>query len=249
MTAPLAKRTLTAAAGAGRVFGSTARSMVLDAAAGIGAAVAGALRGAAPMPATVRVQVLILSDEQGRPLARPQDVTPALTAASDIFGVGAGIRVRTVGVDVISEPAPTRTLDPRRNRGLLLDDVVGHTSFYRRHLPRRGALAVVGDPVTVVIVRSIAGKATGCSLGMSADWVVCQASLFDASRPKCYDMTVLAHELGHALNLPHSRNRGNLMYPASTPPDRLRGSALTGWQKALLHANRHIVPPAAAPEQ
>ena len=50
------------------------------------------------------------------------------------------------------------------------------------------------------------------------------------------------HELGHALNLPHHRAEQNLMFPASSPPGDLRGTTLQGWQTAVLHANRHVVP-------
>ena len=126
---------------------------------------------------------------------------------------------------------------------LLLDDVLGRTEFYRRHsAPVDLATAVVGAPVTVIVVREIAGRVTGCSLGISADWVIVQASLFDRTKPNTYDETVLAHELGHALNLPHFRDRQNLMFPASSPPGELRGTKLQGWQTAILHANRHVVP-------
>ena len=94
----------------------------------------------------------------------------------------------------------------------------------------------------MIVVRDIAGRVTGCSLGISADWVIVQASLFDRAQPHTYDETVLAHELGHALNLPHFRDRQNLMFPASSPPGDLRGTKLQGWQTAILHANRHVVP-------
>ena len=50
------------------------------------------------------------------------------------------------------------------------------------------------------------------------------------------------HELGHALNLPHFKDRQNLMFPASSPPGDLRGTRLQGWQTAILQANRHVVP-------
>jgi hypothetical protein len=79
---------------------------------------------------------------------------------------------------------------------------------------------------------------------MTADWVICQASLFDPEQPGAYDATVLAHELGHALNLPHHRDKSNLMFPVSSPPGEVRGTGLRRWQVALLQANRHIVPPA-----
>jgi hypothetical protein len=194
-------------------------------------------------PATLRVQVVILSDEAGSPLTTPAAIQPSIDLAGRVLTAESGIRVRTTGVQLIDAPAPARALDPRANRLLLLDDVLGRTEFYRRHsAPIDLATAVVGAPVTVIVVRNIAGRVTGCSLGISADWVIVQASLFDRSRPQTYDETVLAHELGHALNLPHFRDRQNLMFPASSPPGALRGTRLQVWQTAILHSNRHVVP-------
>jgi len=194
-------------------------------------------------PATLRVQVVILSGENGTPLTTPAAIQPSIDLAGAVLTAESGIRVRLTGIQVIDEPAPARALDPRANRLLLLDDVLGRTEFYRRHsAPVDLATAVVGAPVTVIVVREIAGRVTGCSLGISADWVIVQASLFDRAKPQTYDETVLAHELGHALNLPHFRDRQNLMFPASSPPGDLRGTKLQGWQTAILHANRHVVP-------
>ncbi|HOZ58656.1 MAG TPA: zinc-dependent metalloprotease family protein [Nakamurella multipartita] len=217
---------------------------VLTAAAGVRAAATGHTIG----PATLRVHVVILSDETGRPLCAPEAVRPALQRADEVLRREAGIRVRVARLQVIDEPAPPRALDPRANQLLLLDDVLGRTEFYRRHeAPVDVATLAVGTPVTVVVVRRIAGRTTGCSLGISADWVIVQAGLFDAADPGSYDETVLVHELGHALNLPHRRDRRNLMFPESSPPDGLRGTALHPWQEAILHANRHVVPGVAQP--
>lgn len=210
-----------------------------------GEAVHAAATGRRIGPATLRVAVAILSDPQGRPLTSADRIAPALGHADRILRREAGIRVRVTRVAVIEEPAPAVALDPRANRLLLLDDVLGRTGFYRRHtddLGRAMPATAVGVPVTVIVVREIAGRTTGCSLGINADWVVVEASLFDRDRPHTYDETVLAHELGHALNLPHHRDPANLMFPASSPPNAVRGTAMTSWQAALLHANRHVVP-------
>jgi hypothetical protein len=220
--------------------------LALDLSSGIarvGEAARAAVTGETIGPATLRVHVVILSDEAGRPLTTPEAMTPSLDLAGTVLTAESGIRVRVTGVQVIDEPAPARALDPRANRRLLLDDVLGRTEFYRRHAaPVDLSSAVVGAPLTVVVVRNIAGRVTGCSLGISADWVIVQASLFDREQPLTYDETVLAHELGHALNLPHFRDRQNLMFPASSPPGDVRGTRLQGWQTAILHANRHVVP-------
>jgi hypothetical protein len=220
--------------------------LALDASSGIaraGEAARAALTGSTIGPATLRVHVVILSDEDGAPLTTPDALRPSLELANDVFTAEAGIRVRVAGIHLISEPAPPRALDPRANKLLLLDDVLGRTDFYRRHsAPVDLSSMVVGAPVTVIVVRHIAGRVTGCSLGISADWVIVQSSLFDPAQRHTYDETVLAHELGHALNLPHVRMARNLMFPASSPPEQIRGTELQAWQAAILNANRHVVP-------
>ena len=243
----IARSVATAIGGTARVLGSTTRALALDAVAAADTSVAAVRNIAAGRPwaaATLPVRVLILADEASRPLATADAIAPALARADHVLTAHAAIRVRIAGIDIVETPAPAAVLDPHSNRRLLLDDVLGHTAFVRRRLTRRAPLSVVGDPVTVVVVRTIAGRTTGCSLGMSADWVICQANLFAAGDERTYDETVLAHELGHALNLPHHRDPLNLMYPVSSPPGAVRGTALHRWQAAVLRANRHTVPPA-----
>jgi len=222
-----------------RVLGVTARSAVADvvsAAARAGELVSGAAAG----DAVLRVSVIILSDETGVALCPADAVLPALRTADEVLTREAGIRVRVTGVTTVAAPAPTEALDPHANRGLLLDEVLGRLDHYRPYLPPPETIAA---PVTVVVVRSIAGNTTGCSLGMTADWVICQASLFDATAPSSYDETVLVHELGHALNLPHHKDPTNLMFPSSSPPEHVRGTALQRWQAVVLATNRHTVHP------
>lgn len=247
MKGPNARELAAFPLGAARILGATARAMVLDAAAAAGRVaeqVGYRAAGRSPALATLPVRLLILSDESASPLVEPDAVAAALGHADRIFTGAAGVRVRLNGVTTVSEPAPAAVLDPRSNRRLLLDLALGRVDFLLEHLPPRSALSVVGDPITVVVVRAISGRVTGCSLGMSADWVIVQSSLFDASNPRSYDETVLAHELGHAMNLPHVRDRANLMNPDSTPPAKIRGTAMRGWQAAIVAANRHVIPPA-----
>jgi hypothetical protein len=227
--------------GVARNLAATARSAVTDVVTGaayLGELVTDRIADRAGTDAVLRVAVLILSDADG-PLTAEAAVRPALERADAILREQAGIRIRTVSIDVLAEPAPDRALDPRANQKLLLDDILGYTNVYRQRLPAAGG---VGSPVTVVVVRDIAGRTTGCSLGMTADWVICQRSLFDAADPNGYDETVLAHELGHALNLPHHSDEHNLMYPTSSPPGQIRGTELKAWQALVLNANRHPVP-------
>ncbi|WP_029135877.1 matrixin family metalloprotease [Nakamurella lactea] len=227
--------------GAVRNLAATARSAVTDVVTGaayLGDLVTDRVADRDPGDAVLRVAVLILSDQDG-PLTSEAAVLPSLTKADAILRQQAGIGVRTVSVRTVREPAPVTALDPRANQKLLLDDMMGRTDLYRRYLP---AGSGVGAPVTVVVVRDIAGRTTGCSLGMTADWVICQRSLFDADNPNAYDDTVLAHEIGHALNLPHHSDPQNLMFPTSSPPGAVRGTELRRWQALVLNANRHTIP-------
>ncbi len=232
------------AGGAARNLARTARSMAYDLAGGAARgteALSDRIGGRRRTPGTLRVDVLILADEAGVPLVPAEALRPALDRAASVLATEAGLRLRVTSVRTAEGPAPTETLDPRANRELLLDDIAGRTAFFRAQLPETDG-AAVGSPITVVVVRSILGRITGCSLGLTADWVIVQASLFDQANPHTYDETVLAHELGHALNLPHSKDPTNLMFPASSPPDDLRGTELRGWQIAVAQANRHVVP-------
>jgi hypothetical protein len=235
--------------GAARYVGRTAGSIAADvasAAARAGDVVTGAVRGTTKTPGTVRLTVLILRDEKGVPLGEPEQIDASIARADAIFAADAGLRIRHVATHVVDGPAPTASLDPRANKLLLLDEAVGRTTYYHNVLARYpdtgSATDVVGRPVTALVVRDIAGNTTGCSLGISADWVVVQAALFDRARLHEYDETVLAHEIGHALNLPHHPASDNLMYFSSSPPDHLRGTGLVTWQRAVVSANRHVVP-------
>ncbi len=235
-------------AGFGRTMSRTAAAMALDLASGavrLGEAATDTVNGRRRAPGVLRVQVVILRDEHGEPLCTPAAVEPALRTADHVLRTQAGARVRVVDVRTVDEIPPAAALDPRANRELVIDDILGRTDFYRRNLAVRDAAVgpgLVGAPITVIVVRNIGGNTTGCSLGISADWVIAQSALFDARSRQTYDETVLAHELAHALNLPHHRDQGNLMFPASSPPDALRGTALTSWQRGVIQANRHVVP-------
>lgn len=82
-----------------------------------------------------------------------------------------------------------------------------------------------GAPLVVFAVGSVAGgRLIGCSLGPLTDYVT-----VDIGRPGC-----LAHELGHACNLLHISQTGNVMNPTCG------GAHLTRWQVVLVRLSRHV---------
>lgn len=96
-----------------------------------------------------------------------------------------------------------------------------------RHHLRGGARRITGwgAPLMAVAVESVEkGKLAGCSLGPLTDYVTVRAD-----QPVC-----LAHELGHACNLPHSQAPTNLMNPTCG------GVHLNRWQVAALRLSRHV---------
>src|SRR6478609_9716168 len=63
-----------------------------------------ALAGETIGPATLRVQVVILSDETGTPLTTPVAIQPSIDLAGAVLTAESRIRVRLTGVQVIDEP-------------------------------------------------------------------------------------------------------------------------------------------------
>ena len=180
-------------------------------------------------PKKLRIRIVILRDEAGRPVAAADDVEQSLADARTIFG--------TTGVDVVpadgalvataSEPAPSRALDaPCSDSGLWRADL-GPPGRYLRPLAV-GGLGFLGRgaPITVFVVRDVVGKC-GCSLGPFGDYVTIDLRGLDVPR-------ILAHELAHSCGLAHRAGEGNLMRP------RGPGSEISRWQRAVLRSSRHV---------
>lgn len=171
----------------------------------------------------LRVQVVILRDEGGQPLADPDEVTPSLDEARRILSEGAHVRLLPAGEPVVTvlEPSPKEALDVHCNGGAWQEDFGAAGAYFRR-------FSTPGNGVTVFIVRDISDKG-GCSLGPLADYVTLRADMLSRARHR-----LLAHEVGHACGLWHSKVKANLMFP------RGPGAALTRWQAAILRSSRHV---------
>ncbi len=130
----------------------------------------------------------------------------------------------------IQKPSPKRMLDVDCNLQALLQDLglpgmlfqyATLTTHFQTAFRRVFGL---GAPVSVFIVDNIPGFG-GCSLGWISDYVTIRAN----------HLACIAHEVGHACNLFHRKDKENLMYPYSCQPTHL-----TKWQIAMLRASRHV---------
>ena len=117
-------------AGLARVASRAVGGLALDVSSGVARA-AEAARAAATGtsigPASLRVSVVILSDERGLPMTTPEAMAPSIELATSVLTAEAGIRVRVTDMQVIasSEPAvrpvavtsPWRKVTPSRFTG------------------------------------------------------------------------------------------------------------------------------------
>ncbi|WP_374686808.1 hypothetical protein [Promineifilum sp.] len=179
----------------------------------------------------LRLRVVVLRDEKGLPLARNEDVLPAYEEARRILSRMAGVAVEPAGWQVVTAPhgAPKAALDVRCTDGAWRDDLGECGAFFRDLMAKTtaGTLIGYGAPITVFIVRSMSTH-NGCSLGVATDYVTVEAKTLKSTR------RLLAHEVGHACGLWHSKNPANLMTPKGP------GEELAGWQAAILRTSRHV---------
>lgn len=190
--------------------------------------IAGTLAGSRRLK-SLRLRVLILRDEQGSPVATPDDVEPALAEARRVLREQAAVELLPALeplVATLEVSAPSTALDAPCAEGSWRADFGTGGAFFRRFSARHRAGS--GVPVTVFVVREVLGEA-GCSLGPLVDYVT-----VDMTALRGRTRRVLVHELGHACGLPHSRAAENLMLP------KRMGERLETWQVAVLRSSRHV---------
>ena len=133
-------------------------------------------------------------------------------------------------ITTVDDPSPASALNVHCDDGAWQEDFGPAGAYFRRHAASTdsGTWLGYGAPVTVYIVRDISNKG-GCSLGFLADYVTLEATMLPLARHR-----LLAHEVGHACGLWHSKDKENLMYPIGP------GRRLARWQVALLRNSRHV---------
>jgi hypothetical protein len=148
-----------------------------------------------------------------------------------IFASGARVKVVPSGWLVVTAPhaAPKAALDVSCDNHAWREDLGQAGAFYRSLMARTAAGTAIGygAPVTVFLVRGIAGKG-GCSLGPLTDYATLEADMLERGR------RLLAHEIGHACGLIHSKSKTNFMFPVGP------GDQVSLWQAAVLRSSRHV---------
>lgn len=195
------------------------------------------------------VGVIILRDEAGSPLMQPVDIPAGIEQASNTFLQQAKVRLVPVwdnqgvwesGDNIFQSSGHWARINPEAgvssilsvgcNQTALTEDLGKAGSefeFLMTSLNQKGNLRRVtgiGAPIIVFIVAEMKGF-LGCSLGPLSDYVTIKQAHVDC----------IAHELGHACNLPHSNTADNLMFGRGCTNHKL-----TRWQILMLRASRHV---------
>lgn len=183
-----------------------------------------------PIKKKIRIQVLILQDEMGKPLLSPGDpgLAVALDYAKRTFEDKFRVKLKNYSsIQVLPKPAPTAALDVFCDSGAAKNEWGEAGEYFADNLAGWNLIPIsLGFPITIYIVRNISGK-LGCSLGLLTDYVT--VSIKGANSD-----STLAHELGHACGLLHRDSKSNLMFPNTG-----RGNGITGWQKFVVRGCRH----------
>jgi hypothetical protein len=182
-------------------------------------------------PKKMRLHIFILSTEKG-PLLNAADLTPSVDFARKTFKDKFNVKLRAFGnmIEVIKEPAPSAALNVHCDASALGEEFGEAGEFFAKHLAGWNAIPIsLTFPITVFIVSNVVDKG-GCSLGPLTDYIVVDVSTDGVGTP-----SLMAHEIGHACNLWHSRTQSNLMFADSN-----RGDGVKWFQKNLFRSSRHV---------
>lgn len=186
----------------------------------------------------MRIQVFILRESEAQGLVPESDLDLAINTAKQIFLDRFKVEIRAYGnpiVQTLPDVAPTAALDVHCDADAFGEEFGEAGEYFADHLAGWNAIPVsLKFPVTVFVVRSIAGK-IGCSIPIT-DYVTLSANPASPGSKitGVNNRTTLAHELAHTCLLMHRDNKANLLYPEFD-----RGTEVTGWQRWVARTSRH----------
>lgn len=242
-----ARRAARGARKAAGSVGSSGFNVVKEAAnrvAGLPEAALGAV-GARPLK-KLRLRVVVLAGDDRRPVTgtSPADVRSAVRQAVDVADelfrreakfkiVAAGGRLGTLD----SRPAPPAARRVRCDSGALRDDLTAAGKFFRGRAASNvvGTVIGAGAPLTAFVVEDVVDKA-GCSLGPLTDYVTIDDGGLGRRR-------TLAHEISHALGLPHTGGMGGAISGgsgANLMTSSRHGENLNDRQVLTVRNSRHV---------
>lgn len=191
----------------------------------------------------MRVGVIVLNAPDRADVVMPANVMEGLAFAEGVFADQANVKLIPIAKTVTlapgdttpwlryeSQPSPATILDVHCNLTAMLEDLWLTGSYYEYYMATRWfesnfrRVSGIGAPLIVFVVRGIENFG-GCSLGPLSDYVTVLPNR----------LICIAHELGHACNLPHTEAPNNVMDQANCEQVRL-----TAWQVAVLRASRHV---------
>lgn len=196
----------------------------------------------------LRLRIVVLAKSDGQPVlgetaeAAEKMVEEAVALADTVFRREAKVKIVKTGdrlVTVDTTPAPEAALVVRCDGGAVKDDL-GEAGFYFRKRMARNAVGTIigtGSPITAFVVDDVIGK-RGCSLGPLTDYVT-----VDVKGISEIPRLTLAHELGHALGLPHTGGGGSVISGSSDAnlmQSSGHGEKLNRRQVITIRNSRHV---------
>lgn len=195
----------------------------------------------------MNLEVVILRDEENRPLITPANLAAAIAANEQTLRNRANIKI-TSSIQTAPGPAPHVALTVDSNTGLFGEDLTVTGDYFRSLIADLAVEAGLSAPVVCFVVRGVGDASeTGCSGGPLLDYICVEATTLDSRAVSSYDPTVLPHETCHALGLLHDNfaadekkgDATNLMFWSSSPPTP-RGTNLSPFQEALVRVSPHV---------
>lgn len=182
----------------------------------------------------LRLHVCILSTEKEQDITLPLDTEQLIHRAIEttknfyqkFFNISIHPYQKTY-IHIIQEPAPVEALDFDCS---LCSELGIAGQYLVKHVAGWHFLPIsMTFPVTVFVIDNFKNTTIGCSMSVLSDYVI-------IDRKGLISNMTLAHEIGHACGLWHSRTPANFMYKCA--PEE--GKAPNWYQKCLVRSSRHV---------